>query len=332
MITVSVCMIVKNEEHCLERCLKSLVPVADEIIVVDTGSDDGTKDIAKKYTDKIYDFAWTGSFSDARNYSFSLAGCDYIYCADADEELDEENIKRFKELKDTLLPEIEIVQMYYCNQLENNTIYNFDKELRPKLYKRVRSFIWNEPIHEQVLLNPVIYDSDIEIIHRPASVHAGRDLARFEKMISDTEIISKRLLDIYIKELYIAGNESNYLAASEYFEKLCDSDELDEDELVCALTIALKASIIAKDINRQFKYALRGAATKGCSELCCELGNVFYEQGEYSEAAMWYYNAAFETEPLINIRSKKEIPLNAIINCYELMGDKDRADEFRAYL
>ncbi|MBP5309888.1 MAG: glycosyltransferase family 2 protein, partial [Lachnospiraceae bacterium] len=145
MITVSVCMIVKNEEHCLERCLKSLVPVADEIIVVDTGSDDGTKDIAKKYTDKIYDFAWTGSFSDARNYSFSLAGCDYIYCADADEELDEENIKKFKELKDTLLPEIEIVQMYYCNQLENNTIYNFDKELRPKLYKRVRSFIWNEP-------------------------------------------------------------------------------------------------------------------------------------------------------------------------------------------
>ena len=332
MITVSVCMIVKNEEHCLERCLKSLVPVADEIIVVDTGSDDGTKDIAKKYTDKIYDFAWTGSFSDARNYSFSLAGCDYIYCADADEELDEENIKKFKELKDTLLPEIEIVQMYYCNQLENNTIYNFDKELRPKLYKRVRSFIWNEPIHEQVLLDPVIYDSDIEIIHRPASVHAGRDLARFEKMISDGDTISKRLLDIYVKELYIAGDENNYLAASGYFEKLCDSDSLDEDELVCALTIALKASIIAKDVNKQFKYALRGAATKGCSELCCELGNVFYEQGEYSEAAMWYYNAAFETEPLINIRSKKEIPLNAIINCYELMGDKDRADEFRAYL
>ena len=332
MITVSVCMIVKNEEHCLERCLKSLAPVADEIIVVDTGSDDGTKDIAKKYTDKIYDFAWTGSFSDARNYSFSLAGCDYIYCADADEELDEENIKKFKELKDTLLPEIEIVQMYYCNQLENNTIYNFDKELRPKLYKRVRSFIWNEPIHEQVLLDPVIYDSDIEIIHRPASVHAGRDLARFEKMISDGDTISKRLLDIYIKELYIAGDENNYLAASGYFEKLCDSDSLDEDELVCALTIALKASIIAKDVNKQFKYALRGAATKGCSELCCELGNVFYEQGEYSEAAMWYYNAAFETEPLINIRSKKEIPLNAIINCYELMGDKDRADEFRAYL
>jgi glycosyltransferase involved in cell wall biosynthesis len=325
-------MIVKNEESCLERCLKSLVPVADEIIVVDTGSSDRTKEIAGRFTDRIYDFAWTGSFSDARNYSFSLAECDYIYCADADEELDEENIKKFIQLKSTLLPEIEIVQMYYCNQLENNTIYNFDRELRPKLYKRIRSFIWNEPIHEQVLLNPVIYDSEIEIIHRPASVHAGRDLARFEKMINDGETISKRLLDIYVKELYIAGGENNYAAASEYFEKMCDLPDLDEDDLLCALTIALKASIIAKDINRQFKYALRGAATKGCSELCCELGNVFYEQGEYSEAAMWYYNAAFETEPLINIRSKKEIPLNAIINCYELMGDKDRADEFRAYL
>ncbi|MBP5415378.1 MAG: glycosyltransferase family 2 protein, partial [Lachnospiraceae bacterium] len=186
--------------------------------------------------------------------------------------------------------------------------------------------------HEQVLLDPVIYDSDIEIIHRPASVHAGRDLARFEKMISDGDTISKRLLDIYVKELYIAGDENNYLVASRYFEKLCDSDSLDEDELVCALTIALKASIIAKDVNKQFKYALRGAATKGCSELCCELADVFYKQGDYAEAAMWYYNAAFETEPLMNIRSKKDIPLNAIINCYELMGDKDRADEFRAYL
>ena len=84
MITISVCMIVKDEEHCLDRCLKSLVSIADEFIIVDTGSSDHTKDIAKKYTDKVYDFKWTGSFSDARNYSFSLATKDYIYCADAD--------------------------------------------------------------------------------------------------------------------------------------------------------------------------------------------------------------------------------------------------------
>ena len=92
MVTVSVCMIVKNEEKVLARCLDSLAGLWEELIIVDTGSTDRTKEIAKKYTDKIYDFSWTGSFSDARNFSFSKATCDYIYSADADEELDEEKV------------------------------------------------------------------------------------------------------------------------------------------------------------------------------------------------------------------------------------------------
>ena len=58
MITISLCMIVKNEEKVLARCLDSIADLMDEIIIVDTGSSDNTKEIAKKYTDKIYDFAW----------------------------------------------------------------------------------------------------------------------------------------------------------------------------------------------------------------------------------------------------------------------------------
>lgn len=328
-MTISVCMIVKNEEKCLARCLDSLKLIADEIIIVDTGSTDATKDIARSYTGKVYDFAWTGSFSDARNYSFSLATGDYIYCADADEELDEENQKKFLILKRGLLPEIEIVQMYYCNQLENNTIYNFDKELRPKLFKRLRTFNWLEPIHEQVNLNPVVYDSDIEIIHRPASVHAGRDLARFEKMIADGEEISARLRDIYIKELYIAGKNENYINSLSYFETLCDMEDISEEELICAITMALRSSKILGDIEKQFKYALRGAATKGCSELCCELGAWFQNREMLEEAALWYYNAAFETEPYIDIRSGKEIPLQKMAECYEALGDNERASQVR---
>lgn len=320
---ISVCMIVKNEENCLDRCLKSLEGIADELIIVDTGSNDSTKDIALQYTDKVFDFAWTGSFSDARNHSFSLATGDYIYCADADEELDEENRQKFLILKENLLPEIEIVQMYYCNQLQNNTIYNFDKELRPKLYKRVRQFNWIEPIHEQVNLNPVVYDSDIEIIHRPASVHAGRDLARFEQMIANGEVISQRLLDIYVKELYIAGENDNYANAFAFFEDMCDREGIAEEDLLCALTIAFKASKVTNNIEKQFKYALRGAATQGCSELCFELGEWFFERKMYAEAAMWYYNAAFETEALINIRCKEELPYSRMIECYESLGDMD---------
>ena len=84
VVTVSLCMIVKNEEKILARCLDSIGDLADEIIIVDTGSRDRTKEIAARYTDKIYDFQWIRDFAAARNFAFSKAACDYIYSADAD--------------------------------------------------------------------------------------------------------------------------------------------------------------------------------------------------------------------------------------------------------
>jgi glycosyltransferase involved in cell wall biosynthesis len=203
-------MIVKNEEKNLAGCLDCLKAIADEIIIVDTGSADKTKEIAKQYTDKVYDFEWVEDFAAARNFAFSKATMDYIYSADADERLDTENQAKFLQLKEILLPEIEIVQMYYCNQLENNTIYSFDKEYRPKLYKRLREFVWREKIHEAVTLSPIVFDSDIEIIHKPHGNHGGRDLQIFAKMVADGEMISKRLREIYAKELFIAGCESDF--------------------------------------------------------------------------------------------------------------------------
>ncbi len=98
-ITISLCMIVKNEERVLARCLDSVADLMDEIIVVDTGSTDRTKEIASRYTDLIYDFVWTDDFSAARNFAFSKAHMDYIYSADADEVLGEENRERYLLLK-----------------------------------------------------------------------------------------------------------------------------------------------------------------------------------------------------------------------------------------
>lgn len=70
---LSLCLIVKNEEKYLERCLKSLRNYVDEIIITDTGSADTTVEIAKKYTDKVYHFEWIDDFSAARNFCQSHA-------------------------------------------------------------------------------------------------------------------------------------------------------------------------------------------------------------------------------------------------------------------
>lgn len=89
--TVSLCMIVKNEEKTLARCLDSVVGKVEEIIIVDTGSEDNTIEIAKRYTSNIYNFEWTGSFAEARNFSIRQSSCDYILVMDADEYLDEDS-------------------------------------------------------------------------------------------------------------------------------------------------------------------------------------------------------------------------------------------------
>ncbi len=129
MITISLCMIVKNEEDVLRRCLVSIADLMDEIIIVDTGSTDRTKEIAAEFTDQIYDYEWQDDFAAARNYAFSKASMDYIYSADADEVVDYFNHKRFFEIKQALLPEIEIVQMHYVTPPEYNTTANYQKEI-----------------------------------------------------------------------------------------------------------------------------------------------------------------------------------------------------------
>ena len=216
-ITISLCMIVKNEEQVLARCLDSVADLMDEIIIVDTGSTDKTKEIAAQYTDKIYDFEWIDDFSAARNFAFSKASMDYIYSADADEVLDAQNRERYRLLKDNLLPEIEIVQMKYGNQLEFGTVYNYDEEYRPKLFKRLREFQWQEPIHEMVRLEPIVYDSDIVITHKPHSNHAERDLANFRKQIDRGLRLSTHLHEMYARELFVAGRDEDFLAAEEFF-------------------------------------------------------------------------------------------------------------------
>ena len=219
MITVSLCMIVKNEGKILDRCLQSISDLVDEIIIVDTGSNDDTKNIARKYTDLVYDYEWKDDFADARNFAFSKATKEYIYTADADEVLDEVNRRKFKELKEVLLPEIEIVQMIYLTDMRYNTTENYKRDYRPKLYKRLRNFTWINPIHETVRLEPVVYDSDIEILHMPTSNHSERDLSMFRNIIEKNGELNNKLHMMYAREVYKCGTKEDLIAAKEFFEK-----------------------------------------------------------------------------------------------------------------
>jgi len=91
MPTLSLCMIVKNEQKFLEQCLRSVQNLVDEIIIVDTGSTDKTKEIASKFTRKIYDFVWCDDFAAARNVSLAHATGDWILVLDADEVVAEQD-------------------------------------------------------------------------------------------------------------------------------------------------------------------------------------------------------------------------------------------------
>ena len=333
MISISVCMIVKNEEKVLARCLDSLRPIADEIIIADTGSTDATKEIAARYTDKIYDFTWVDDFAAARNFVFSKATKEYIYSADADEVLDAENCRKFLQLKQLLLPEIEMVQFLYTNQLQHNTTYNYDTEYRPKLYKRLREFVWEDPLHEAVRREPVIYDSDIAVIHMPERPHGTRDFEIMQKTIRTQGGLSKKLRKMYARELFIAGKDSDFADAEGYFTEILEAPDTEPEGITEALCILAKAAEAQKDVEGFFKAVLKTvAAGNPPAEICTLLGMHYEATEEFREASIWYYNAAFETEPVLSLAYGTKLPLEGLVRCKRAIGDTASAAEFEQKL
>jgi len=304
-------MIVKNEERVLKRCLDSLADLMDEIIIVDTGSTDKTKEIAQKYTDKIYDFEWINDFSAARNFAFSKASCEYIYTADADEMLDKENKKRLAVLKEAMLPEIEIVQMHYLTRTEFNTTQNFMDEYRPKLYKRLREFTWIYPVHEIVRLDPVVFDSDIEILHLPESLHSKRDFSIFHKEFSENGILAPHLFSMFAKELYISGSDEDFIQALPVTEGMYHL-AMDESENAVAITMDTYQEIlcllahtyrITENIAAFEQITEAALSACPCSEIHYELGLFYKTHGVTDMSDEHFYNAAHETVPCIDLRT-----------------------------
>jgi len=149
---VGLCMIVKDEEEYLPRCLSSINDIVDEIIIVDTGSSDKTVEIAKKFGAKVYYFKWNNNFSEARNESLKYATKDWILILDADDELNSEARETFKALLNTELDEKAIYHFetlsYYGSSLENG---NVAVNLNPRLFKNNRGIYYEGEVHNQLI-------------------------------------------------------------------------------------------------------------------------------------------------------------------------------------
>lgn len=114
---ISLCMIVKDEEEVLARCLNSVKDIVDEIIIVDTGSTDRTKEIALQYTEHIYPYQWADDFSAARNESIKRATCKWVLIMDADEYFGTEDARTLRRFLENETP--------LANQVYRVSVLNF---------------------------------------------------------------------------------------------------------------------------------------------------------------------------------------------------------------
>lgn len=163
---VSLCMIVKNEEKYLPRCLNSVKDIVDEIIVVDTGSIDRTVEIAKSFGSKVYSFTWNNNFSEARNESLKHATKDWILIIDADEEIYKEDQELFRALLNSELDENAIYNFqgisYSGDSIdENNKTIN----LNPRLFKNNKGTHYEGAIHNQLIYNNKSYNAICENVN-----------------------------------------------------------------------------------------------------------------------------------------------------------------------
>lgn len=228
-----------------------------------------------------------------------------------------------------MVPEVEIVQMKYVTKNEFNTVLNFKEEYRPKLYRRLRTFTWIDPIHETVRLDPVVFDSDIAITHLPQSLHSSRDFKGFLLAFDRDGRLSEKLHRMYAKELLMTGEKEDFIAAAKVFLATLQDETASGDARKEAGCILSRCYRITGNVNEFFKLALKDMITTPCAEICCELGNYFFDAEDYDEAAMWYYNAAFETASILDVHTSGNIPLNGLADCYEKSGNAAQAEEYR---
>lgn len=331
MITISLCMIVKNEEAVLSRVLEQMKDIADEIILVDTGSTDRTKNIARQYTDLVFDYPWKQDFSAARNFACSKASMDYWMWLDADDFIPGESQDKLLELKNTLDPETDLVMMKYITGFDEkgNASFHYYRE---RLMKNGKGFLWKGKVHEAVIPAGTIFYSPIEIEHRKIKPgDSDRNLTIYEEALKNGDSLEPRHQFYYGRELFF---HERYEDAVRVLEKFLEEPEGWVENQIdaclqlsrCYEKLGRRKESLASLFN-SFSFDVPRA------ELCCEIGRLMLEENSLRQAIFWYEQAAAckpddRSGAFVQKDCYDYIPFVQLCVCYDRLGNHQKAMEY----
>lgn len=327
--SISLAMIVKDEAATIARCLASVQEFVTEIIIVDTGSSDNTKEIVAAFTDKIYDFAWVNDFAAARNYSFQLATGDYVMWLDADDVLlpdDQENLKQFLA---QLEPGVAAISMYY-NLQQDDQGRVISRLRRNRIVKRCKQFQWIGAVHEYLAVYGNIVCCDAAVTHCPLEHDAFRNLAIYEQRLQQGEEFTPRDLYYFANELF---EHKLYNRAVEYYERFLATKQGWVEDVLATCGKLADCYYFLHDTAKQFQSIVASFAyDTPRAEACCRLGYYHLQKEEYQQAVFWYKLATNLEKPvnswgLLNEACWTWIPHIQLCVCYSHLQQYQQAHE-----
>jgi len=332
MITISLCMIVKNEEDVIARCLDSIEHAVDEIIIVDTGSTDKTKEIASSYKKvKIYDFKWIDNFAAARNFSFSKAKSDYILWLDADDVLTEHDADLLIELKQGEASNYDYISMPYNLSYDQNGKPTYSYR-RNRLVKRIKNFKWIGAVHEYLEVYGKGFASDVAISHKKIKfTSSDRNINIYLRRLEAGEEFSPRDQFYFANELREHGR---YEEAIKWYNLFLDGKlGWIEDNINACYRIAICYEKL-NDLDSAILAIMRALTyDRPRPDFCYQLGSLFFTQNRYQEASFWY-QLALQTKEFApdvsfhNPATATWLPLLQLTVCYDRLKKPDLAVAF----
>lgn len=330
MATISLCMIVKNEEQVLRRCLDSVAGAVDEIVVVDTGSTDSTKAIAAEYTDKIFDFTWMDDFSAARNFAFSKGSMDYLMWLDADDVLlpgDRENLLT---LKRTLPASTDMVMMKYhvAFDAEGTPTFSYYRE---RIIRNVGRPLWQGVVHEAISPFGEVAWSDVAVSHKKQGLgDRDRNLRIYESHIAAGATLCPRERFYYARELY---DHARYAEAARELRTFLDGGGWVENEIEACRILARCQYALGKPVAALRALLESLLYDEPRAETCCDLGRYFFDRGEWRRAAFWYELALTRERDdrsgaFVRPECYGYLPCIQLCVCCDRMGQRERAEGY----